>query len=96
MDKGGGEVELYVQGLLLEKPSPSSPSLGPAGELKGPGQTGDYVLQVTPESSPKALHSFGPGVETMVNPFPHPCFCDLMAVAICLGCGCGTWPLPFG
>ena len=44
-----------------------------------------------PESSLRPSTSFGPGFEAVVNPFPHPCFCDLMAVAIYLGCS--LWDL---
>ena len=82
----GGE---WGKRWIPAQPSPWGPPahLAWASRWVGPQRTGlgcSGLLQSS-EPSSRSPTSLGPGLEATVNLFPHPCVCDLTAVAVCLG-----------
>ena len=65
-------MESEVRGRT--RPSPGGPaahpSLGPAGELEGPGNRLGPMSCRAPEPSLRPSTSLGPGLEAVVNLFP--------------------------
>ena len=72
-----------------------SPNFGSVGELEGPRNRLKTTTCSAPEPSLRPSTSLGPGLEERWT-LPHPCLCNLLAVAIFLGLSLWELISPFG